>query len=187
MRVISGEFRGRRLKSLAGDNTRPTTDKVKESIFNMIGPYFDGGICLDLFSGSGGLGIEAVSRGMEQAYLVDRSYPAMKVIKENVALTKAEERFVLWKLTAQVALQKLAEAGVKVDLVLLDPPYAQQELAKQLQELQDLDLLAPYAVVVCEMDKKVVLPESIGHLNQLRHQVYGITSVTIYDFEEDAE
>jgi 16S rRNA (guanine966-N2)-methyltransferase len=84
MRVVSGDYRGRRLKSLEGENTRPTTDKVKESMFNMIGPYFDGGIALDLFSGSGGLAIEAVSRGVELAVCVERNFQAMKIIKENI-------------------------------------------------------------------------------------------------------
>lgn len=184
MRVISGEFRGRRLKSLTGDNTRPTTDKVKESIFNMIGPYFDGGICLDLYSGSGGLGIEAVSRGMEQAYLVDRSFPAMKVIKENVVLTKAEARFTLWKMSAEAALQKLAELDVQVNLVLLDPPYAKQVIAVELEKMQELDLLAKDAVVVCETEKRVQLPEVIGSLQLRRQQNYGITSVSIYEMKQ---
>ncbi len=186
MRVISGEFRGRRLKSLTGDNTRPTTDKVKESIFNMIGPYFDGGNCLDLFAGSGGLAIEAVSRGMAHAYLVDRSYPATKVIKENIAITKAEEQFTLWKMTAEAAIRQLLASGVTFDLVLLDPPYAKQQLVDQMTEIAAGGLLAENAVVVCETDKQVELPASIaGKLKQVRRQVYGITAVTIYHFETE--
>ncbi|MDU0990620.1 MAG: RsmD family RNA methyltransferase, partial [Enterococcus faecium] len=88
MRIISGNYGGRRLKSLAGANTRPTTDKVKESIFNMIGPYFDGETVLDLFAGSGGLAIEAVSRGCSHAVCVDKNYQALKIIKENIEITK---------------------------------------------------------------------------------------------------
>ncbi|MGQ4819874.1 RsmD family RNA methyltransferase, partial [Enterococcus faecium] len=76
------------LKALDGDNTRPTTDKVKESIFNMIGPYFDGGMALDLYSGSGGLAIEAVSRGMDKSICIEKNFAALKVIKENIAITK---------------------------------------------------------------------------------------------------
>lgn len=78
MRVVAGEFGGRKLKTLTGSNTRPTTDKVKGAIFNMIGPYFDGGNALDLFSGSGSLGIEAVSRGMDQAVLVEKTIERWK-------------------------------------------------------------------------------------------------------------
>ena len=83
MRIIAGKFGGRRLKAVPGMKTRPTTDKVKESMFNIIGPYFDGGNVLDLFAGSGGLSIEAVSRGADQAYLIDRQYQAIKTIKEK--------------------------------------------------------------------------------------------------------
>lgn len=180
MRVISGDFRGRRLKSLSGDNTRPTTDKVKESIFNMIGPYFDGGICLDLFSGSAGLAIEAVSRGMDQAICVDKNYQAIKIIKENIALTKAEARFQVMKRSAEVAVKELAEQGTSVDLIFLDPPYAQQKIVSQLTEILELGLLKNDGRVVCEAAKEVELPETIGTLQQVRQQTYGITAVTIY-------
>ena len=88
MRIISGNYGGRRLKSLAGANTRPTTDKVKESIFNMIGPYFDGETVLDLFAGSGGLAIEAVSRGCSHAVCVDKNYQALKSSKKTSKLRK---------------------------------------------------------------------------------------------------
>ncbi len=84
MRVIAGEYKGRPLKAVPGDNTRPTTDKVKESIFNIIGPYFDGGYCFDMFSGSGGLAIEAVSRGIDHAILSEKNNKAIKIIHENI-------------------------------------------------------------------------------------------------------
>ena len=90
MRVIAGKYRSRQLKSVDSKRTRPTTDKNKENLFNIIGPYFDGGICLDLFAGSGGLGIEAISRGMNELYSVDHQYKAFLVIKENVSMLKME-------------------------------------------------------------------------------------------------
>lgn len=180
MRVISGEFRGRRLKSLEGANTRPTTDKIKESIFNMIGPYFDGGNCLDLFAGSGGLAIEAISRGMEQAVCVDRSFPAMKVIKENIALTKQEEKFYTLKMEAKAAINELQKQGQTFDLVFLDPPYAKQEIIKDIEGLLAGGLLKKNARIVCETAKEVSLPEQIGRLSAVRRQTYGITEITIY-------
>ena len=88
MRIVSGDFGGRPLKAVPGNATRPTTDKVKEALFNMIGPYFDGGRSLDLYAGSGGLSIEGVSRGIDEAVLVDRQYAAIKTIKENIVVTK---------------------------------------------------------------------------------------------------
>ena len=83
MRVIAGKYRSRQLKTVKSNLTRPTTDRNKENMFNIIGPYFDGGVVLDLFAGSGGLGIEALSRGCHQLYSVDKQYAAFKVIKEN--------------------------------------------------------------------------------------------------------
>lgn len=180
MRVVAGEFRGRRLKSLSGENTRPTTDKVKESIFNMIGPYFDGGRCLDLFSGSGSLAIEAVSRGVSEAVCVEKNYQAMKIIRENIGITKREEQFKVLKMDADRAINELQLAGEAFDLVLLDPPYAKQAIESQIQKLFVGQLLAKNATVVCETDKTVVLPKTFEDLVCIREQTYGITKVTIY-------
>ena len=162
MRVVAGEFGGRKLKTLSGNNTRPTTDKVKGAIFNMIGPYFDGGKALDLFSGSGSLGIEAVSRGMDQAVLVEKNFRAMEIIRENIAVTKNESAFQLMKMPANQAIQQLIANEVKFDLVLLDPPYAKQEIVKQINLLLDNDLLTRTSIVVCETGKEIVLPKAIG-------------------------
>lgn len=98
MRVVSGEFGGRPLKTLDGKITRPTSDKVRGAIFNMIGPYFNGGRVLDLFAGSGGLAIEAVSRGMSAAVLVEKNRKAQAIIQDNIIMTKAENRFTLLKM-----------------------------------------------------------------------------------------
>lgn len=180
MRVVAGDYRGRKLKSLSGDNTRPTSDKVKESIFNMIGPYFDGGQVLDLFAGSGGLAIEAVSRGMDKAVCVDRNYQAINVIKENVKITKEETKFEVMKSDAKQALKRLAGEGRTFDLVLIDPPYAQQEVVADLEQLLADGMLNPDCLIVCETDKKFDLPETVGTLEQIRRQVYGIAAITIY-------
>ncbi|MGX7196121.1 16S rRNA (guanine(966)-N(2))-methyltransferase RsmD [Enterococcus olivae] len=184
MRVVSGTYRGRRLKSLDGNNTRPTSDKVKESIFNMIGPYFDGGRVLDLFAGSGGLAIEAISRGMELAVCVDRSYPAMKIIQENIKITKEPEKFITLKMDANQAIQKLALEDEAFDLILLDPPYAKQQILQQLEKMLSENLLKRDGLVVCETDKTVELPDRIESLNQIKKQNYGMTAVTIYRNED---
>lgn len=186
MRVVSGDYRGRRLKSLEGENTRPTTDKVKESMFNMIGPYFDGGTALDLFSGSGGLAIEAVSRGVELAVCVERNFQAMKIIKENIEITKDAERFLPLKMDADKALGWLQAENYTFDYVFLDPPYAQQKIEKQLIIMLQMNLLNPNCKIICEADKELVLPETIGTLVQIRRQTYGITAVTIYRNEDEA-
>lgn len=183
MRVISGEYGGRRLKALDGDNTRPTTDKVKESIFNMIGPYFEGGTVLDLYAGSGGLAIEAVSRGMDLGVCIEKNFAALKIIKENIEVTKEPEKFMVKKMDANKAIDFLKEEKITFDLVLLDPPYAKQEIEKQIDRMITGGLLKQEVVIVCETDKSIELPERISILKKARETTYGITQITIYKQE----
>lgn len=111
MRVIAGRFGGLRLDAVKGRETRPTTDKIKEAIFSMLMPYINGGQVLDLYAGTGGLGIEAVSRGMDQAVLVDRQKAAIAVIEKNIEKTHAEEAFTILKVPASAALTRLSSQG----------------------------------------------------------------------------
>ena len=143
MRVVSGNYGGRPLKTLAGKTTRPTTDKVKGAIFNMIGPYFEGGRVLDLFAGSGSLAIEAISRGMDHAILVEKDRAAQQVILENIKMTKESEKFQLLKMSAERVLSNLSET---FDLVLLDPPYAKEQIVENLELLQEKKRLTENAV-----------------------------------------
>ncbi len=177
MRVVAGEFGGRPLKTLDGKITRPTTDKVKGAIFNMIGPFFDGGRVLDLFSGSGSLAIEAISRGMTEAILVERDYRAQAVIQENLKITKSESQFKLLKMEANRALELLDGA---FDLVLLDPPYAKEEIIKNIEILDQRKLLSEDGMIVCETDKTVDLPEEIAGFGIWKQKLYGISKVTVY-------
>ncbi|GAB6092222.1 16S rRNA (guanine(966)-N(2))-methyltransferase RsmD [Furfurilactobacillus curtus] len=182
MRVVAGEFGGRPLNAVPGTLTRPTTDKVKEAMFSMIGPYFNGGRGLDLFAGSGGLGIEAVSRGMSEVVLVDHQYQAIKTIRANVAVTKAPDRFQIIKADAEAILPKLAAMQAPFDLVLLDPPYAKQKIVAELSRMAQLDLLTDGAIVVAETDQQADLPDQFGGFTQTHHKDYGITDVMVYRY-----
>lgn len=177
MRIVSGEFGGRALKTLDGKTTRPTSDKVRGAIFNMIGPYFDGGRVLDLFSGSGGLSIEAVSRGMSSAVLVERDRKAQAIIQENIKMTKAEQQFTLLKMEAERAIHQLSG---QFDLIFLDPPYAKETIVANIEALAANELLSDDVMVVCETDKNVVLPEEIANLGIWKEKTYGISKVTVY-------
>lgn len=187
MRVITGEYGGRRLKAVPGESTRPTTDKIKESLFNMIGPYFDGGNCLDLFAGSGGLAIEAVSRGMDKAVLIDKAPAAIKVIQENIAVTKEEEKFKVIRGDAARVINNLKSEQQVFDLVFLDPPYAKQQIVSQIEALLDNNMLSPEALIVCEVDKKVDLPETIKRAQVYKSAEYGITKIMIYELVSQEE
>ncbi|MGT2785768.1 16S rRNA (guanine(966)-N(2))-methyltransferase RsmD [Streptococcus merionis] len=177
MRIVSGQYGGRPLKTLAGKTTRPTSDKVRGAMFNMIGPYFDGGRVLDLYAGSGGLAIEAVSRGMSQAILVEKDRQAQAVIAENIAMTQEAGKFTLLKMEDRHALQQVSG---QFELVFLDPPYAKEAIVDVIKNLDQRDLLSSDVMVVCETDKSVDLPEEIGSLGIWKQKTYGISKVTVY-------
>ncbi|WP_424320635.1 16S rRNA (guanine(966)-N(2))-methyltransferase RsmD [Lacticaseibacillus chiayiensis] len=185
MRVISGAFRGMRLNAVSGNQTRPTADKVKESMFNMIGPYFDGGHALDLYAGTGALGIEAVSRGMRDAVLVDRQYAAIKTIKANVTLTKHPESFTILKMPVAKAIDHFAAAEQSFDLILMDPPYAQQHVIAQLAAFVTAHLLVPGGRILVETGLDIVYPEIIPGYTKLRRQTYGVAQVLILERNEE--
>jgi len=189
MRVISGERKGTRLKAVPGTNTRPTTDKVKESLFNVIGPYFAGGKALDLYAGSGGLGIEALSRGCDEAIFVEQHFKAVKTIQENLEATRMTERGRIVKKDVNTALGELIADG-PFKLIFLDPPYAKEQLADQVDFIEKNGLLTANGVVVCEHGTETVLPDFIGRLEVIRRLRYSdVVSITLYEYvsEEDAQ
>ena len=178
MRVIAGKFRSRQLKSVDSQLTRPTTDKNKENLYNMIGPYFDGGVCLDLFGGSGGLGIEAISRGMEELYVVDKQYKAFSVIKENINLLKINDCAHPYKMDYSKALDKFNEMNLKFDLVLLDPPYGLKVNHNIITYLHDNHMLNEDCILVLEdLNEEAI---DVSEPFYLKKQVqYGITTLQI--------
>lgn len=185
MRVIAGEHKGRRLTAVPGKGTRPTTDKVKESIFNMIGPYFDGGWALDLYAGTGGLGIEALSRGADRAVFVERDNKAFAVVKQNVSACRLDDYAELYRMDADRAIRTLANRAQPFDLVFLDPPYANQKIVEEITLLQELGMLADGAWIVAEHDVGDPFPEEIGQCVKDRESTYGDTAVTLYYYEAD--
>lgn len=187
MRVISGTAKGRHLKAVPGMGTRPTTDKVKEAIFSMIGPYFDGGIVLDLFAGTGGLGIEALSRGMDRAVFVDMDKKSIDVVRENLAACRLEQEAEVYRNEAERALKVLAkkESENRFALVFLDPPYRMKTADKLMGEMHSLGLLAPEAVVLVEHASDFRYPEAFGPFVCRKLALYGETAVAIYDYQHE--
>lgn len=185
MRVISGTARGRTLKAVPGMSTRPTTDKVKEALFSMIGPYFEGGTALDLFAGSGGLGIEALSRGMEKAVFIDLEYKSIETIKNNLKTAGVEDRAEVYKNDAERALKVLSKRGVLFDLVFLDPPYRLKTGQKLMEQMDQLRLLTDQATIVLEYESSYEYPESFGNFSLVRKSVYGETALSIYEFNQE--
>lgn len=185
MRVISGQAGGRTLKAVPGMGTRPTTDKVKEALFSMIGPYFDGGQALDLFAGSGGLGIEALSRGMDKAVFVDLEYKSVEIIRANLQTTGLQQQAEVYKNDAERALKALAKRGASFDLVFLDPPYRLKHGDKLMDTLDTLNLLNAGATIVLEYESSYTYPERAGSFIELRKALYGETAVSIYSYDKE--
>ncbi|MCM3746054.1 16S rRNA (guanine(966)-N(2))-methyltransferase RsmD [Paenibacillus pasadenensis] len=187
MRVIAGEARGRALKAVPGMNTRPTTDKVKEAIFSMIGPYFDGGWALDLFAGTGGLGIEALSRGMEKAVFVDMDRSSISVIRANVTTAGMAARSEIYTNDAGRAVKALEKRGLCFSAIFLDPPYRLTHMDELILDMDDRGLLDDGAVIVVEHDSAHSYPDFIGRWEQWKRSVYGETAVTLYRCREDED
>ncbi len=182
MRVISGSCKGRKLRAVPGQNTRPTTDKVKESIFNSIGPFFDGGLVLDLYGGSGGLGIEALSRGMVKGVFVDHYGPAIETIKANLALCDLTDQADVYRNDAQRALKALEKRKQAFDLIFLDPPYAKARLLGDLNRIIEGNLLNDNGTIVVEHTEAVSLPDDLSSdVHKFKYQTYNAqTALTYY-------
>ncbi|WP_088013058.1 16S rRNA (guanine(966)-N(2))-methyltransferase RsmD [Gottfriedia acidiceleris] len=180
MRVVSGKNKGLSLKAVPGMSTRPTTDKVKEAMFNIIGPYFEGGIVLDLFGGSGGLSIEALSRGIEKAIIVDREMKAIKTIKENLATCNLTDCAEVYRNDAERAVKAIIKREIQFDLIILDPPYKKQQIVSLIETFDEKNLLATDGTILVEHATDVELPEKIGKFVRTKAEKYGICGVSVY-------
>ncbi|MBQ6222972.1 MAG: 16S rRNA (guanine(966)-N(2))-methyltransferase RsmD [Solobacterium sp.] len=180
MRIVAGKYSSRRLDTLPGNDTRPTLDKVREAVFSSLGGFFEGGNMLDLYAGSGAVGLEALSRGMDHIVLVDKSRAAAEIIRKNIASLKAEEQTTVLPVSDLKALGILQERGIRFDLVYLDPPYAKERNMEILRKLQEYSLLAEKARIVIESDKEDVYETVVINLVRYKEAIYGITKISYY-------
>lgn len=186
MRVITGSAKGRSLKTVKGRDIRPTTDRVKESIFNVLGPRLADARFLDLFAGSGAVGIEALSRGAALCTFVELISSHLKVVEENLTATGLKERAELLRRDARAAVTDLGQRGRRYDLIFLDPPYGQDLVPAALEGIAREGLLAPEGWVICEhhwrdpVPEVVPMPEAAGSLTRFRELIFGETVVSLY-------
>lgn len=152
MRIISGSARGTKLVTLQGENTRPTLDRVKESLFSIIQNKILDSYVLDLFSGSGALGLETLSRGAKTAILCDNNIEAINIINQNVEKTKMKDKAIVIKNSYTKCLETLKNKNMKFDLIFLDPPYKTNFAIDSLKRILDLDLIADDGIIIIETE-----------------------------------
>jgi 16S rRNA (guanine966-N2)-methyltransferase len=184
MRVITGSAKGNRLKAPKGMTTRPTTDRVKESLFNILGSIPCNATILDLFAGSGGLGIEALSRGAKIVTFIDKSQVSCQVIRENLAVTGLLPRAEVCRYEMDKALEILNKQGKVFSLIFSDPPYMEGLALKSLRKVNELKLVVPGGIMVVEHSRREPLDDSIGNFVLSRRQHYGDTTISIYIYHE---
>lgn len=177
MRVISGTARSRKLKELVGTDTRPTTDNVKESMFNIVQFDIEGRKVLDLFAGTGQLGIECLSRGASACTFVDLRKEAVALVRDNLTLCGLAENATVIQ---GDYLSYLARGGVKYDLIFMDPPYNTGLLEKAIEAVVGFDILSEHGIMICESPKELVLPEVKLPYEVKKEYRYGKIKLTVY-------
>lgn len=171
MHIISGKYRGKKLKGFEVDGTRPTMDRVKESLFGMIQSYVGDSRVLDLFAGSGALGLEAISNGAKEAYLVDNNIEAIKVIRDNIKNMDDDIKVI-----KSDYKKFLKETDEKFDIIFLDPPYRKGLMGKALRVIEERDLLNEGGLVVCEYE----YDDFETNLDLFKEKSYGFKKIKIF-------
>lgn len=184
MRIIAGTVRGTRLKMVPGTHVRPTADRVKESLFQVIGPRFDGDDILDLFAGTGALGLEALSRGAKQAILVDQSKSSLETIRANVEATKMTDRVEIIRRDARAAIRMVKKRGLQFDIIFLDPPYLENLLHPVMKLIVKEELLREDGILVAEYPSREQMSEKVEGLVETRRLDYGDTAISLYKLEK---
>lgn len=177
MRIITGTARGIKLNTLEGEATRPTAERIKEAVFSKLQFDIEGRRILDLFSGSGQLALEALSRGASEAVLIDNSAEAIKIIRENATKTKLLDICRIYRSDALDFIKR--NKGERFDIIFLDPPYSSQLYLPILNALIDFDMLKPTTILVCESDREIFDKTLLEKYEIIKTNKYGKTLITM--------
>lgn len=177
MRIVAGEFKGRRIEMPVNNDIRPTSEKVKEALFSIITGNVPDAVCVDLFAGTGSLGLEAISRGASKCYFGDNSRSSIELVRRNVEYCRAEDRSVICFGSYEKVLNKISEP---VDIFFLDPPYKKGLYEDCIQIISELELLSEEGIIVTEHDTRDEFPEEIAGFIKLKERSYGSKTITIY-------
>ncbi|HLW82139.1 MAG TPA: 16S rRNA (guanine(966)-N(2))-methyltransferase RsmD [Candidatus Acidoferrales bacterium] len=189
MRVIAGKFKSRRLRTLRGMSLRPTSDRLRETLFDILGAAVEGSICVDLFAGTGAIGIEAISRGAQRVVFVENHAAAVKLIRDNLksldivseAVSEAASEAEILPMDAIRGLEKFVSQRAHADFIFLDPPYAHaEEYERVLEFINSKKILAATGMVIAEHAKKINLPERMQSLRRTRVLAQGDSALSFY-------
>ena len=184
MRVISGKVRGLKLNTPKNQDVRPTTDRVKENLFNMINSYIMDSNILDLFAGTGSLGIECLSRGAKNCVFIDISKESIAIVKSNIKKARVENESLVLNLDFKDAVSRLQSQKNKFDVIFMDPPYYKEMFVDALEKIDNANLLDEEGIIVVEHDTKDILPDKVNRLEKTKDKKYGNTTLTFYKMEE---
>lgn len=186
MRIISGTNKGMKLYAPEGDSVRPTSDKIKEAIFNMLGYIDEEAVILDLFSGSGGIGIEFLARGAKHCYFVDLSHKSLSYVKKNLELSKFKEKAKIISSDYEKAILNLSNENIKFDYIFADPPYALNCGSNIANKVIENNLLKKDGTLIIETDKSEKVIENIDtDVIKYKEKIYGRTRISIITYGED--
>lgn len=180
MRIIAGDAKGRRIITPTGRNIRPTADRVKESLFNILGEKVPDSLVLDLFAGTGNLGLESLSRGAKLSIFIDFNKESIRIINENIKLLKYEGASEVYHNDAYGALNILAKRKMKFDIIFVDPPYHKDIVPAVIHKISELDLIDTAGIIAVEHDVNDRLPDSISNMTSCKSSTYGDTMLTFY-------
>jgi 16S rRNA (guanine966-N2)-methyltransferase len=181
VRVIAGNFRSRRLKGPGALRIRPTSDRLRETLFNVLGPMVKDSLFFDLYAGTGAIGIEAISRGAREVIFVESHPKTARLIRENLASLGASKDAEVLDVPVRRGLEKLAARHLVADFIFLDPPYnAPDEYMQTLEFLDASHLVAPEGIVIVEHKRKMELPERFARLERTRLLEQGDTALSFY-------
>lgn len=178
--MISGIKKGYNIRAPKGQNTRPTKDRVKESLFNILRNIDEESVILDLYAGSGGIGIEFLSRGAKKVYFVDRSYLSVKTINENLMHTNLKDNSHIIKSDSTKVIVLLGKENIKFDYIFIDPPFGNNLIIKAIQKIMEEDILKDDGLIIIEHEKKMILEEETINLQRIDYRNYGNECLSFY-------
>jgi 16S rRNA (guanine966-N2)-methyltransferase len=184
MRIIAGKHRSRKLWTLDGDATRPSSDRLKEAMFSRLGGFFDGGMWLDLFAGCGAIGLEAISRGVDKVIFCDHDRNAQQIIEKNIALLKEEEHCELIKSDYRHAINVCVQYGFRFDVIFLDPPYA-LDIDTIAEEVISANILKDDGWLILEMISSGQSSERLADCVRIKESKYGLGKTVWYKKESN--